>query len=127
MKRFTLSCAVAALAAILLPLGVKAKTTAVPGGANQAAGVQVTYPAPVFNGFVRIKPKYFGPPRSGKDNIVETPADRRQILVFEGVISNGRTTPYMDDPSILRAGSSRVHVPKHEMQAYPHKIQTLGA
>lgn len=101
MKRFTLSCAIVALATLMLPLGAHAKGTVVPGGANQAAGVQVTYPATVFNGFVRIKPKYFGPPRSGKDNIIETPADGQQILVFEGVITNGRTTPYMDDPSIL--------------------------
>lgn len=101
MKRFTLSCAIVALAALMLPLGVHAKQTAVPGGANQAAGVEVTYPQAVFNGFVRIRPKYFGPARAGKDTIVETPADGQQVLVFDGVITNGRTTPYMDDPSIL--------------------------
>lgn len=101
MKRLTLSCAIVALAALILPIGVHAKQTVAPGGANQAAGVEVTYPQTVFNGFVRIKPKYFGPPRAGKDSITETPADGRQVLVFDGVITNGRTTPYMDDPSIL--------------------------
>jgi len=82
------------------PAAVFAASTVVPGGANQAAGVQVTYPQPAFNGFVRIKPKYFGPPRA-QDTITETPSDGRQVLVFDAVISDGRTTPYMDDPSIL--------------------------
>jgi hypothetical protein len=100
MKRVTLFGALLALATLVLPSGVFAQSTPVPGGANQAAGVQTTYPHPVFNGFVRIKPKYFGAPRP-QDTITETPADGRQVLVFEGVISNGRTTPYMDDPSIL--------------------------
>lgn len=100
MKRLLLASAAAAFAALVLPLGVFAKSTAVPGGTNQAAGVQSTYPAPAFNGFVRIKPQYFGPPRA-QDAITETPADGRQVLVFSGIISNGRTTPYMDDPSIL--------------------------
>lgn len=108
MKQLTLSCAIVALAALMVPLGVQAKPKVVPGGANQAAGVQVTYPQTVFNGFVRIKPKYFGPPRAGKDTITETPADGRQVLVFEGVITNGRTTPYMDDPSILLADSDGI-------------------
>jgi hypothetical protein len=100
MKRATFISATFVLSVLVLPLGVFAKPTPVPGGANQAAGVQATYPQPVFNGFVRIKPKYFGPPRA-QDTITETPADGRQVLVFEGVISDGRTTPYMDDPSIL--------------------------
>lgn len=100
MKRFTFLCALAALAVLAVPRSVSAKPTPVPGGANQAAGVQATYPQPVFNGFVRIKPQYFGPPRP-QDTIAETPADGRQVLVFSGVISNGQTKPYMDDPSIL--------------------------
>jgi hypothetical protein len=100
MKRATFFSATLALAALVLPLGVFAKATPEPGGANQAAGVESTYPQPVFNGFVRIRPKYFGPPRT-QDTITETPADGRQVLVFDGVITNGRTTPYMDDPSIL--------------------------
>lgn len=100
MKRLSFSCAIVALAALILPLGVLAKPALVPGGANQAAGVQATYPHPVFNGFVRIKPQYFGPPRP-QDTITEQPSDGRQVLVFVGVISNGRTTPYMDDPTIL--------------------------
>lgn len=107
MKRLTFSCAVLALAALILPLGAHAKTGAVPGGANQVNGVEATYPAPVFNGFVRIKPKYFGPARP-QDNIIETPSDGQQVLVFEGIISNGRTAEYMDDPSILLSDADGV-------------------
>lgn len=107
MKRLAFSCALVALVALTLPHGVLAKSTQVQGGANQAAGVQSTYPQPVFNGFVRIKPQYFGPPRA-QDTINETPADGRQVLVFVGVISNGRTTPYMDDPSILLSDADGV-------------------
>jgi hypothetical protein len=75
----------------------------VAGGANQAAGVQVTYPAPLFNGYVRIKPKYFGPPR-------------------------GRTQPYIDDPSISpngiilqQAAGAKLYVIFWEVQADPDK------
>lgn len=108
MKRLTFLCAMFALAALILPLGAHAKTTSTAaGGANQVNGVQATYPATVFNGFVRIKPKYFGPARP-TDSIVETPSDGQQVLVFEGVLSNGRTTPYMDDPTILLSDADGV-------------------
>lgn len=107
MKRLIISCTLAAVAALVLPLGVHAKPTPVPGGVNQAAGVEVTYPQTVFNGFVRIKPKYFGPARP-QDRIVETPADGQQVLVFDGVISDGRTQPYMDDPTILLSDADGV-------------------
>jgi hypothetical protein len=108
IKRFTFSCATIALATLLVPLGAGAKPTPVPGGANQAAGVQTTYPQPVFNGFVRIKPQYFGAPRA-QDTITETPADPNlRVLVFSGIISNGRSQPYMDDPSILLSDADGV-------------------
>jgi hypothetical protein len=106
MKHYT-TCAALALAALVLPLGAFAKTNAVPGGANQIKGVEATFPAPVFNGFVRIKPKYFGPARP-QDNVIETPSDGRVVLVFDGVISDGSTKPYMDDPSILLADGDGV-------------------
>jgi hypothetical protein len=81
---------------------------AVQGGANQVAGVQATYPQPVFNGSVRIKPKYFGPARP-QDNITETPADpNKVVLVFDGIISNGRTQPYLDNPLILLSDADGV-------------------
>lgn len=107
MKR-SLFIALAALTCLALPLGVTAAPKAVQGGANQAAGIEVTFPQTVFNGSVRIKPKYFGPARP-QDHIIETPADPNKIvLVFDGIISNGRTQPYMDDPSVLLADSDGV-------------------
>ena len=97
-----------AAACLVLPAAAGAAPTPQPGGANQPAGVQSTYPQPVFNGWVRIKPVYFGPERP-QDNVIEHPADPNQrVLVFEGVISDGRTQPYMDDPQILLADSDGV-------------------
>lgn len=97
MKRLPI-CALALTLAAAFVSSAAAKPPA--GGANQAAGVQVTYPQTVFNGFVRIKPKYFGAARP-TDKIVEQPVSGKKVLVFEAVISDGRTQPYMDDPSIL--------------------------
>ena len=108
MKRSSFWVALAALTCLVLPLGVAAAPKAVQGGANEAAGVESTFPQTVFNGSVRIKPKYFGPARS-QDNITETPSDpNKQVLVFDGVISNGRTQPYLDNPEILLADSDGV-------------------
>jgi hypothetical protein len=106
MKHYTFYAALV-LAALVLPLGAFAKNTPVPGGANQMNGVETTFPATIFNGFVRIKPKYFGPARP-QDNVIETPSDGRVVLVFDGVISDGSTKPYMDDPSILLADADGI-------------------
>lgn len=107
MKSSLFSCILVAFGLLAMPVGIAATTSTAPGGANQVNGVEATFPQPVFNGFVRIKPKYFGPARP-EDNIIEMPADGRQVLVFSGVISNGRTQPYMDDPQILLADADGV-------------------
>ncbi len=100
MRRAPFFYALIALVSLSIPIGVAAKAKPVAGGANQAAGVEATYPQTVFNGFVRIKPKYFGPARE-QDTITEQPSPDKQVLVFEGVISDGRAESYMDDPRIL--------------------------
>ena len=43
-----------------------------------------------------------------QDKIIETPADGQKVLVFEGVISNGRTVEYLDNPTILLSDSDGV-------------------
>ena len=98
---------VAALGTILFASGA----TPPPGGANQAAGVEGTLAKPVFNGFVRIKSTYFGAPRPtdtlptwAKD---PPPADK-QALVFIGVISNGRSEAFIDDPSFKVADADGI-------------------
>jgi hypothetical protein len=126
MKRLTFSCAVLALLALTLPLTVHAKPTPVPGGANQAAGVQSTYPATVFNGFVRIKPKYFGPPRP-QDTITETPVDGQQILVFSGTISDGRSQAYLDDPTIQLADADGVTADTRSIEPNGIILQTQAS
>jgi hypothetical protein len=116
-----------ALAALALPLAALAKTHAVPGGAKQVAGYEVTYPATAFNGVVRIKPQYFGAPRA-QDPISERPADPdKQILVFAGVISNGRTQPYMDDPSIQIADKDGITADTRSVQPNGIILQQAAA
>jgi|GEM_PF-3023240 len=127
MKHAPYFYALAALTTLSFPLSVAAKTAVVPGGANQAAGVQSTYPQPVFNGFVRIKPKYFGAPRP-QDPISEQPADpNKQVLVFSGIISNGRTQPYMDDPQILLADADGVTADTRSVQPNGIILQQAAA
>ncbi len=107
MKRSSLFIALLALTCLALPLGVTAAPKPVQGGANQVAGVEVTYPQPAFNGSVRIKPKYFGPARP-QDKIIEMPSADKVVLVFDGIISNGRSKAYMDDPVIQLADADGV-------------------
>ena len=107
MRRFS-PFALTAIAALALSTAAFAKPTPVPGGAKQIEGVDAVYPNAAFNGFVRIVPKYFGPERSS-DNVIEHPADpNQQVLVFEAIISDGRSQPYMDDPSIRLADTDGV-------------------
>ena len=114
MKHPILLCALAL--AFAVPNGAIAKTKPVPGGANQIAGVRATFPAAVFNGFVRIKPKYFGPARA-EDNIIEKPADpNTKIIVFSGVISDGSTKPYLDDPLIVLSDPDGVTITARSVQ-----------
>lgn len=127
MKRSSLFIALSALLCLVLPLGVAAAPKAVQGGANQAAGVEATYPQTVFNGSVRIKPKYFGPARP-QDNITETPADQNKVvLVFDGIISNGRTQPYMDDPVIQLADADGVTADTRSVQPNGIILQQAAA
>lgn len=98
------------IAALLLSSAALAKTKPVKGGANQVAGVSAAFPATVFNGFIRIKPKYFGPARP-EDNVIEKPADANtKVMVFSGTISDGSTKPYLDNPLIVLADSDGVTV-----------------
>ena len=107
MRRFPYF-ALLALASLALPLASTAKPSPEPGGANQLAGVQATFPHAAFNGFIRIVPKYFGPDRPS-DNVIEHPSDpNMRVLVFEGIISDGRSQSYMDDPRILLADADGV-------------------
>jgi hypothetical protein len=127
MKRSSFSVALAALTCLVLPLGVTAAQKTVPGGANQAAGVESTYPQTVFNGSVRIKPKYFGPVRPS-DTIPETPSDpNKQVLIFDGIISNGRTQPYLDNPQILLADSDGVTADTRSVQPNGIILQQAAA
>lgn len=127
MKRSSFSVALVALTCLVLPLGVDAASKTVPGGANQAAGVEVTYPQTVFNGSVRIKPKYFGPARQ-TDTIPETPSDpNKQVLIFDGIISNGRTQPYLDNPQILLADSDGVTADTRSVQPNGIILQQAAA
>ncbi len=97
--------------AITAPISSASAATPPPGGANQAAGVDGTMAHPVFNGYVRIKPVYFGPPRS-TDTLptwgADAPPADKQALIFVGVISNGRSQPYIDDPSFKLADADGV-------------------
>jgi len=105
-----------AIISLSLPSAAATKSKVVPGGANQVAGVQAKYPATVFNGFVRIKPKYFGPARP-QDNIIEKPADANtRVMVFSGTISDGSTKPYLDDPLIVLADADGVTVTARSVQ-----------
>jgi len=61
MKRSPLTVIFATRLSLSIPTIAIAKPKPVAGGANQIAGVQARYPNAVFNGFVRIKPKDFGP------------------------------------------------------------------
>ncbi len=126
MKRAPFFYALIALVSLSIPIGVTAKTNPVAGGANQAAGVEATYPQPVFNGFVRIKPKYFGPARP-QDAITEQPTSDKQVLVFDGVISNGRTQPYMDDPRILLADADGIVADTRSVQPNGIILQQASA
>ena len=99
-----------------LPCGAADKTKPVPGGANQVAGVSARFPATVFNGFIRIKPKYFGPARP-EDNIIEKPADANtRVMVFSGTISDGSTRAYLDNPLIVLADPDGVTVTARSVQ-----------
>ncbi len=114
MKRF-LICALTLALCAAPAAAASTKPGTVPGGANQAAGVQATYPHTVFNGFVRIKPKYFGPARP-QDSGTEQPVPGKKVMVFDGIITNGRTTPYMDDPSILLSDADGVTADTRSVQ-----------
>mgnify|MGYP001308346440 CR=1 FL=1 len=126
MKRAPFFYALIALVSLSIPIGVTAKPKPVAGGANQAAGVEVTYPQTVFNGFVRIKSKYFGPARP-QDAITEQPASDKQVLVFDGVISNGRTQPYMDDPRILLSDADGIVADTRSVQPNGIILQQASA
>jgi hypothetical protein len=105
-----------AIAALSVPCPAAASSKPVPGGANQVAGVQAAYPNTVFNGFIRIKPKYFGPARP-EDNIIEKPADANtKVMVFSGTISDGSTKPYLDNPLIVLADADGVTVTARSVQ-----------
>jgi hypothetical protein len=102
--------ALAGLVAFCVPCGSLAAPTPVPGGANQIAGVSAVFPATVFNGFVRIKPQYFGPARP-QDGVTETPSNPgTQVLTFTGILSNGKTVPYMDNPLIVLSDANGVAI-----------------
>jgi hypothetical protein len=91
------------------PLASVAAPAPVPGGANQLAGIQGDFQHPAFNGSVRIKSLYFGAPQPGDDLGwgANPPADK-QILVFKGVISNGRPQAYLDNPVFTLADADGV-------------------
>ena len=102
--------ALAALVAFGFPCASLAAPTPVPGGANQIAGVSAVFPATVFNGFVRIKPQYFGPARP-QDGVTETPANpNTQVIAFTGILSNGKTVPYLDNPLIVLSDANGVAI-----------------
>lgn len=128
MKRASFFYALVALVSLSATAAFAAGSQqVVPGGANQAAGVEATYPQTVFNGFVRIKPKYFGPARP-QDSVTEQPADTtKQVLVFEGVISDGRTQPYMDDPRILLADADGIVADTRSVQPNGIILQQASA
>ncbi|MFN2449247.1 MAG: hypothetical protein ABR508_05565 [Candidatus Baltobacteraceae bacterium] len=125
MKRYSGPAALFAAAALLWPGSAFAKPP-VMGGANQAAGVQVTYPHTAFNGSVRIKPKYFGPARA-QDTITEQPVAGKKVMVFDAVISNGRTQPYLDDPSILLSDADGITADTRSIQPNGIILQQAAA
>ena len=100
-----------ALLVASLSIAYAAAATPPPGGADQATGVEGTLSQPVFNGYLRIKSVYFGPPRSTDTlptwGAEPAPADK-QKLIFVGVISNGRAQAYLDDPSFKLADADGV-------------------
>ncbi|MGZ3497342.1 MAG: hypothetical protein ACXWNK_07925 [Vulcanimicrobiaceae bacterium] len=111
--RILLSFSVAAVLLATLAHNATASPSpkAVQGGANQAEGVTGTFPHPVFDGVVRIKPTYFGPVRP-TDKLPPfgdgTPTEDKQALIFTAVISNGQSQPYLDDPSFHLADADGV-------------------
>jgi hypothetical protein len=105
MRRFFCST-LAALACLSLSTGAFAKPASSAPKVRDVLDAVV--PNAVFNGFVRIVPKYFGPERAS-DGIVERPADPNQrVLIFDAVISDGRSQPYADDPTIRLADADGV-------------------
>lgn len=111
MKKRILLRPLFALTVMLVSITTATAATPPPGGANQAAGVEGTLSKPVFNGYVRIKPIYFGAPRS-TDTLptwgADPPPADKQAFIFVGVISNGRSQPYADDPSFKLADGDGV-------------------
>jgi hypothetical protein len=111
MKKRILIRPLFAMFATVLTIAPALAATPPPGGADQAAGVEGTMSQPVFNGYVRIKPIYFGPPRS-TDTLptwgTEAPPADKQKLIFVGVVSNGRSQSYADDPSFKLADADGV-------------------
>jgi hypothetical protein len=90
-----------AVATALLASPGNAAPTPAPGGSNQMKGTSAKYPATAFNGVVRLKPTYFGASRP-TDKFASAPA-AKQVWVFEGIVSNGTATTYIDDPTIVLA------------------------
>jgi hypothetical protein len=98
-----------------------AQSTPVPGGANQIRGTSVTYPATAFNGVVRLKPIYFGPPRATDKTPGKTPLPAgTRLWAFEAILSNGSTTTYLDQPDITLAD-------KDGITADNDYVDTIGA
>ena len=116
MNRSARISALIALVTLFIPCAAFAKTKPIPGGANQVIGVSARFPATVFNGFIRIKPKYFGPARP-EDNVIEKPADANtRLLAFSATISDGSTKPYLDNPLIVLADADGVTVTARTVQ-----------
>ncbi|MFN2459587.1 MAG: hypothetical protein ABR591_02670 [Candidatus Velthaea sp.] len=88
----------------LLGAGTPAPVT---GGANQVGGISAVWPNAVFDGYVRMKPVYFGAPRS-TDGLNEKPIDGKRAWLLEALISNGSTKPFADYPTIALADKDGV-------------------
>ena len=117
------------LTALLSSAAAQAAPTPVPGGANQAAGAQGDFHHPVFNGSVRIKATYFGAPQAGDDLGwgANPPADK-QVLVFKGVLSNGRPQAYLDNPVFTLADADGVVAETKNMSPITFNLpQAAGA
>lgn len=107
------------LAVIVSLQAASAKPTPIPGGANQASGVQGTIGSRLFNGEVRLKPLKLRD-ATAADGLAPSPGQR--WLVFTADASNGMHRALDMQQFIASIVDSGGNI----LQAQPDKIRPIG-
>lgn len=117
MKRFTLLLTAAAFAAASIAAG--AAPTPIPGGADQANGVQGAIGAKLFNGEVRLQPAEirYATAAGGFSNTTD-----QRWIVFTASASNGTHRPL----DMQQFNASIVDAQGNTVQAQPDKVRPTG-